>query len=141
MNLFALRFLKKPLDYSRFFSGLDRAIDLINEDIVEIFLYNDQKHIKINSQSIMYIETLNHKTKIVTPEKTYYSSQLIDYWAKTLTHTSFVRTHKSYILNMDYVYEYQRSEVKLSNGEIVPISYRNQSEFRRVFYNYLKRRK
>ena len=141
MDLFALRFLKKPLDYSRFYSGLDKAIELINEDVVEFYLKDENKLIRLKSNEIIYIETLNHKTKIVTINKTYYSSKLIDEWEKELTHTSFSRIHKSFILNMDYISEYQRDHVKLTNGGFVPISYRKQSDFRKVFYQYLKRRK
>ena len=140
-DLFALRFLQKPLDYSRFYSGLDKAIELINEDIVKFYLKDENKIIRLKSNKIIYIETLNHKTKIVTITKTYYSSKLIDEWEKDLTHTSFSRVHKIYILNMDYVSEYQRDQVKLTDGSFVPISYRKQAQFRKVFYQYLKRRK
>ncbi|MCH5321040.1 MAG: response regulator transcription factor [Eubacterium sp.] len=141
MNLFALRFLKKPLDYTRFYSGLDKAIELINEDVVEFYLKDSKKLLKIKSNEILYIETLSHKTKVVTVNGIYYSSDLIDFWEKKLSHTSFYRIHKSYILNLDYINEYQRIEVKLSNGDIIPVSYRNQTAFRKYFYDYLKRRK
>lgn len=141
MNLFALRFLKKPLDYTRFYSGLDKAIELINEDVVEFYLKDSRKLLRIKSNEIMYIETIGHKTKVVTVNGVYYSADLIDFWEKKLSHLSFYRIHKSYILNLDYVNEYQRIEVKLTNGEIVPISYRNQTTFRKYFYDYLKRRK
>lgn len=141
MNLFALRFLEKPLDYTRFYSGLDKAIELINEDIVEFYIKDSNKVKKIKANTVMYIETLNHKTKVVTDGKIYYSSNLIAYWDKQLTHSNFYRVHKSFILNLDYVCEYQRNEVKITSGEIVPIAYRNQSEFRKYFYNYLRRRR
>lgn len=141
MNLFALRFLKKPLDYTRFYSGLDKAIELINEDIVEFYIKDSNKIKKIKANQIIYIETLDHKTKVVTEKQIYYSANLISYWEAQLTHSNFYRVHKSYILNMDYIDEYQRNEVKLINGEIVPIAYRNQSEFRKYFYNQLKKRR
>lgn len=141
MDLFALRFIKKPLDYSRFYSGLDKAIELINEDDVEFYLKDTNKVLKIKSKDIMYVETLDHKTKVVTTNAIYYSSELIEYWNKKLTHISFYRVHKSYIINLDYVVEYKRNEVKLINGEIIGISYRNQPNFRKYFFSYLKRRK
>ena len=141
MDLFALRFIKKPLNYSRFYSGLDKAIELINEDDVEFYIKDTNKVLKIKSKDIMYIETLDHKTKVVTSKHVYYTSNLIEYWQKKLTHISFYRTHKSYIVNLDYVDEYKRNEIKLTNGEIVAISYRNQPAFRKYFFNYLKRRK
>lgn len=141
MNLFALRFLKKPLDYSRFYSGLDKAIELINNDIVEFYIKDTNKVKKIKSDEVIYIETMDHKVKVVTTEKIYYSNDLIDIWETKLNHLSFYRTHKSFILNLNYIDEYKRNEVKLTNGEIIPIAYRNQTIFRKYFHSYLKRRK
>lgn len=141
MNLFALRFLEKPFDYMRFYSGLDKAIELINQDVVEFYLKDSGKIKRVNANDIMYVETMNHKTKVVLQDKVYYSATLLDEWEKKLTHNSFYRVHKSYMLNLDYVSEYKRDQVTLANENIVPISYRNQSDFRKYFNGYLKRRK
>lgn len=141
MNLYALRFLEKPLDYTRFYGGLDRAIELINEDVVEVPLSKDDRIIILPASDIMYIETLNHKTEVVTVSEAHQSKNLMDSWDRTLNHKSFYRVHKSFILNLDYIKEYQRKEVIMKNGKLVPISYRNQAVFRKVFYEYLKRRK
>lgn len=141
MDLFALRFLKKPLDYSRFYSGLDKAIELINQDVISFYLKDSGKLLKINSSDIMYIEIIDHKTKVVTTNGTYFSGDTLDDWQKRLTHLSFYRVHKSYILNLDSVLEYSRSSVILNNGELVAISSRNQTAFRKYFHDYLKRRK
>lgn len=86
----------------------------------------------------MYIETLPHKTKIVTKKQVYYSKNQITYWDSMLNYSRFYRVHKSFILNMDYVDEYKRNEVRLTNGEIVPVAYRRQTEFRKDFYEYIK---
>lgn len=141
MDLFALRFIKKPLNYQRFYAGLDKAIELINDDEIEIYLKNENSVKKIKSKNLIYIETNDHKVKIVTIDGIFYSNELIDYWEKKLSHISFYRVHKSYIINLDYIEEYKRNEIKLSTGEIIGVSYRNQPNFRRYFYNYLKRRK
>lgn len=141
MDLFALRFIKKPLDYQRFYIGLDKAVELINDETIELFLKDANTVQKITAKDIIYLETDNRKVKIVTTMGVFYSSDLIDYWEKKLTHISFYRIHKSYILNLDYIEQYKRSEVKLTTGEIIGVSYRKQSAFRNYFYNYLKRRK
>lgn len=96
---------------------------------------------KITAKDIIYLETDNRRVKIVTTMGIFYSPDLIDYWEKKLTHISFYRIHKSYILNLDHIEQYKRNEVKLTSGEIIGISYRKQSAFRNYFYNYLKRRK
>lgn len=141
MDLFALRFIKKPLDYGRFCTGLDKAVELINDEIIELFLKDDDTIRKINIKDIIYIETMGRKVKIVTTMGIFYSYDLIDYWEKKLTYISFYRIHKSYILNLDYIDQYKRNEVKLTTGEIIGISYRKQSVFRKYFFDYLKRRK
>ncbi len=141
MDLFALRFMKKPLDYQRFYTGLDKAVELINDETIELFFKDSNIVQKIKSKDIIYIETDDHKVKIVTTMGVFYSSNLIDYWEKKLTHISFYRVHKSYILNLDYIDQYKRNEVKLTTGELIGISYRNQPTFRKYFFNYLKRRK
>lgn len=141
MNLYALRFLSKPIDAYRFYSGMDRAVELINEDVIEFFMDNDQSKVKINANDIIYVETVGHKTKIVCSDREYYTAKLLDDWEKILTHSSFYRIHKSYILNLDYIYEYQRDEVRLTNSDIIPVSYRKQTPFRKYFYEYLRRRK
>lgn len=141
MDLFALRFIKKPLDYQRFITGLDKAIELINDETIELFLKDENVLHKVKAKDIIYLETNDHKVKIVTTMGIFYSSDLIDIWEKKLTHISFYRIHKSYILNLDYIDQYKRNEVKLTTGEIIGISYRKQSMFRKYFFDYLKRRK
>lgn len=141
MDLFALRFIEKPIDYQRLYGGLDKAIQLINEEIIDVYIKADDCIAKINAKDIVYLETADHKTKIVTIKGEYYSPELIDYWENKLTHSSFYRVHKSYILNLDYIEQYKRNEVNMTTGEIIGISYRNQPAFRKYFYNYLKRRK
>ncbi len=141
MDLFALRFMKKPLDYQRFCTGLDKAVELINDKTVELFLKDTDTIRKINIKDIIYLETVGRKVKLVTTVGIFYSLDLIDYWEKQLTHISFYRIHKSYILNLDYIDQYKRNEVKLTTGEIIGISYRKQSVFRKYFFDYLKRRR
>lgn len=141
MDLFALRFIKKPVTESRIYKGLDKGIDLINEDEISFYLKDSNKIKNIKSKDIIYVETGNHKTMVFTNSGCYESAQLLDYWEKKLTNICFARPHKSFIVNMEYIDEYKRNEVKLKSGKIVPIAYKRQTEFRKIFWNYLKRRK
>lgn len=141
MNLFALRFIKKPIDKPRLYSGLDKAISLINEDIISFYLYESNSLKKIKSNEIMYIEIGDHKTIITTPNAIYHSQEKLDWWEQKLTNICYARPHKSFIVNMEYIDKYQRNEITLMNNTIIPIAYRKQTEFRKTFWNYLKRRK
>lgn len=141
MNLFALRFIKKPIDNARLYSGLDKAISLINEDEISFYLKDSGTIINVMAKEIMYIEIGDHKTIVVTENKSYYSKEKLDYWEQKLTNICFCRPHKSFIINMEYIDKYQRNEVTLKKGKIIPIAYRKQKEFRKTFWNYLRRRK
>jgi len=45
------------------------------------------------------------------------------------------------ITSLSHISKYKRNEVTLKNGKIIPIAYRNQKDFRKIFWDYLKRRK
>lgn len=141
MNLFALRFIKKPIDFSRLYSGLEKAVELINEDDISFYLKDSKILQNVKAKEIMYIEIGDHKTKVITANKTYNSSENLDFWENELTNICFSRPHKSFVLNMEYIDKYERNQVTLKNGTIIPVAYRKQKEFRKTFWDYLKRRK
>lgn len=141
MDLFALRFIKKPINKARLYQGLEKAVSLINEDKISIFLKDSKTMQNVKASDIMYMEIGDHKTIIATVNKTYFSSENLDYWERKLMNICFCRPHKSFILNMEYIDKYQKNEVTLTNGKIIPISYRKQKEFRKIFTEYLRRRK
>jgi two-component system LytT family response regulator len=50
----------------------------------------------------------------------------------------FYRVHKSFLVNLNYVKSYSRSEnnIHLDNGQELPVSFRNNDEFIRVLTNW-----
>ena len=74
MDLFALRFIKKPIDNMRLYGGIDKAVELINEDEISFFLKFSDTAVKIRANEIMYIEIGDHKTIIFTENNNYESS-------------------------------------------------------------------
>ena len=80
LNLNAARFFEKPIDSKRFYDGLDNALKRIDNTTIKFFLKEDNASVRINANDIIYveIEPIGHrKTKIVTEEKTYISSNKI----------------------------------------------------------------
>lgn len=141
MDLFALRFIKKPIDHIRLYNGLEKAVQLINEDEISFYLKSSKQIQKIKAKDVIYVENADHKTFVVTENKTYNTAENMDYWESKLTNICFGRPHNSFIVNMEYIQNYQRKEIVLSDGKIVPIAYNKQKDFRKIFCEYLKRRK
>lgn len=141
MDLFALRFIKKPIDHIRLYNGLEKAVQLINEDEISFYLKSSKQIQKIKAKDVIYVENADHKTFVVTENKTYNTAENMDYWENKLTNICFGRPHNSFIINMEYIQNYQRKEIALSDGKIIPIAYNKQKDFRKIFCEYLKRRK
>lgn len=53
---------------------------------------------------------------------------------------SFIRCHKGFLVNMDYVEEIQSNDIRLITGDMIPISQRKKQWFRKVFLEYLRQR-
>ena len=134
LNIF--RYLTKPLDLTRFSSGIDKALLLIDKNTISFFLKKDNEEIKIPINDIVYFETVRHATKVVTNSSVFLSKNNIDYWEQKLIASFFYRIHKSFIINMKYITNYRRDTLTLLDQYDVPISYRNQAEFKTFFFRF-----
>ncbi len=140
LNLNAARFFEKPIDSKRFYEGLDNAVKRIDNTTINIFLKDNNASIRINADEIIYIEIdpLRHrKTKIITENKEYVSPNKIEYWEENLINTVFIRTHKSYIINLNYVTKYEHNCLELDHKYIVPVSRNYQASFNKTFIRFM----
>lgn len=67
----------------------------------------------------------------------YIRSSFEDNVAILLKQTNFIQTHKSFVINMDYIQRYHQSEILMNNGLLIPISRRNVTEVRHQYMSYL----
>lgn len=140
LNLNAARFFEKPIDSKRFYDGLDNALKRIDNTTIKFFLKEDNASVRINANDIIYveIEPIGHrKTKVVTEEKTYISSNKIAFWEEHLISSLFVKTHKSYIINMEYITKYENNTLQLDGKYNIPISRNYQSSVHKAFIRYM----
>lgn len=56
LNLNAARFFEKPIDKDRFFSGIDNAIERIDNTTINFFIRDDKTQVRVTAESIIYIE-------------------------------------------------------------------------------------
>lgn len=140
LNLNAARFFEKPIDSKRFYDGLDNALKRIDNTAIKFFLKEYNASVRINANDIIYveIEPIGHrKTKVVTEEKTYISSNKIAFWEEHLISSLFVKTHKSYIINMEYITKYENNTLQLDGKYNIPISRNYQSSVHKAFIRYM----
>lgn len=145
----AFRFLSKPLNILRLYKALDDAMELIKNDIIVFCDTKTGVNVRICTKDIIYIEIEKRKTKIVTVNGTYYSTEKIAVWKNKLNGISFVCPHSSYIVNLDYSINHTRSLLVLAkkdlNGIIketyeITIAPKRQAEIKRMFFYVMERR-
>lgn len=140
LNLNAARFFEKPIDSQRFYDGLDNALKRIDNTTIKFFLKDNNSSVRLNASDIVYveIEPIGHrKTKVVTEDKIYISSSKITFWEENLISSLFVRTHKSFIINMEYITKYENNIIQLDNRYNIPISRNYQTAVHKAFIRYM----
>ena len=135
----AVRYLVKPYTDERFCRGLENAIYLVELETV-CFDFRDEDGIqRINKNDILYVEIVERKTKIVTRGQTYYSRNPMSYWRDHLHSVQFLKPHKSYYVNANYIFRYKRnSHVVMLNGDTISVARSRGAAFHTAYTAYKK---
>ena len=137
MDLNVFRYIQKPLDAHRLKTGLEKALKSIDNTVISFYMKNGNSIKKLTPNELIYIETVGRSTKVVSADGEYISDNKMDFWKEKLIASFFYRVHKSFIVNMNYITDYQRDTLVLFKKYKVPISYRKQAEFRKAFLSYI----
>lgn len=97
-------------------------------------------HEKVCADDILYVNIENRKTVLHTLNGTYITREPFDFWKDTLQNTYFYTVHKSFIVNLHHVTKYNYSELYLHDSIRIPIAPRRQKDFRKFWFEYLRRR-
>ncbi len=126
-------YLLKPFSFERFIQAVSKVrlpelepnaiqnqIDLPAHTDV-IFIKSGYEHIKINVADIKFIQSDADYTEVHTQEKKYLSHEPLRFWEETLDKGKFIRTHKSYILNISKIEKIIGNQVRLDEHTNIPI--------------------
>lgn len=141
MRFQVFRYLSKPIDKNRLFRNLKDAVYAYNIESKEFPISTNGGLFVRRSEEILCVETSQRKTIIHTTDGDYISTKNIEYWRQTLSLPCFYSTHRSFIVNMHYVYSIGKDTVILKNGnqEIkVFLSRRKYSQFKDAYLMYME---
>lgn len=140
MDLRAFRFFEKPYNADRLYSGLEKAMEYIDESYIDFYIYTNNEHKKILTDDVIYVERGNRQVTLVTTKGNYTTRETFDEWCEILQNSFFYKVHKSFIVNLHYVTSYKYSEIFIQNNIRIPIASRRQSDFHKFWFAYLRRR-
>jgi two-component system LytT family response regulator len=134
----ALDFLVKPIRMDRFEKTMERLRDYLDlrqkAALLDstlggdtIFIKEGHEHIKVPLRDILYLEALKDYTRIVTTGKKYCVLSALGNLLKEESFKSFVRVHRSYAVQKQYVSRITSSHVWVNDYELpVGRSYKDQ---------------
>ncbi|MGB5171740.1 LytR/AlgR family response regulator transcription factor [Eudoraea sp.] len=134
-------YLLKPFSFERFVKAIAKVPDpnskevspenpeKVSEKRKEIFIKSGYEHIRIKVQDILYIKSDADYTEIILPQKKHLSSESLRYWMENLDEKQFVRTHKSYVINVSKIQKIIGNQIYLIEGSTAPIGRAYKDQF------------
>ncbi|QTD39083.1 response regulator transcription factor [Polaribacter batillariae] len=122
-------YLVKPFSLERFMQAVQKVSrNKVSETIVinqqeqtakSIFIKSDKKILKINFDEIYYAEAYGNYVKIFTDKMILTPQTLSDFLQKLSS--NFIRIHKSYLINFNYLKMIDGNQIILQNEAKLPI--------------------
>ncbi|WP_316845862.1 LytTR family DNA-binding domain-containing protein [Pedobacter psychrodurus] len=130
-------YLLKPFRLDRFLKAVNRALEFYNlkkqtsnsieteqtnvRNSRQISIKADKKHILVKIDEIQYLESLGNYVKVWKDADFLLTPRTMGSFEDQLPGDSFIRIHKSFILNKKYVDYLEGNTIVLKNGQQVPI--------------------
>ena len=124
----AFRFIVKPPKVDEIFKVLDDVVINSRKD-KKVPLYKNGLKYLIPQKEILYIEANGSTSIIQTANSEFRSETSLSAWLSELDKDVFFRTHKSFIVNICKITCIDGCIIRVSNGNKVLLSKRNQKSF------------
>ncbi|WP_288028308.1 response regulator transcription factor [Holdemanella sp.] len=132
----AYRYLIKSKIPEKLSAYLLSAITYFNSQHQSITICICGENIDLELSNITYFES-NHRVIIAhlydRPQKTYQFYSTMTSLQEKLSSADFLRVHKSYLVNMNYILQLQCHQLTLTNGETLSVSEKNYSSIRNAY--------
>ena len=135
----AYYYLLKPVLKEKLFSVLDKVVSEITSKQESCIIYTHMGIVNIPFAKIECIEVYNkhlvfHLSDGSTKET---RGALTDYENVFLERKEFLKIHRSYILNMDYIHSIEAGEITTYSGKIFPVSRLLAKDIKEHYMNYM----
>lgn len=134
-------YLLKPISFDRFFKAINKYFQLTNavspsatavaspqaETASKSYFYVkiNKKHHKVLLNEISYIESIKDYVKIHLPDSELVAKEKISEIEAQLPAKQFLRIHRSFIVNLDYITAFTAQDVEIGELELpIGISYK-----------------
>lgn len=137
-------YLLKPFRFDRFLKAANRALaaytlkqqanppslpqpasqavpSIPPAEPAQIYIKADKKFIQLKLDQIYYLESLGNYVKVWEEQRFLLTARTLSSFEEQLPADTFVRIHKSFILNKHYVDYIEGNNIRLKNGKELPL--------------------
>jgi len=118
-----LDYLLKPISLARFNKALAKIGVLSPKQQADPIVQFKVNHELIDfiCQDIMYLQSWGNYIKLFTQQEEFICSSTTSEAERKLLQTQFIRIHKSYIVNIDYIIQVDMEYVNMKNQILLPV--------------------
>jgi DNA-binding LytR/AlgR family response regulator len=118
-------YLLKPIPFERFYKSALKAQERFSFNVNKVeshfFVKSSGQQHRINFNDIFYVESIKDYVNIRTHQQEYIVLDTLKSMERQLPESSFVRIHKSFIINLDHINSLGSKKVILISNWEVPI--------------------
>lgn len=139
MRFHVFRYLSKPLDEQRIFRNLKDALELYNSSVTKIPIETKDGVFVVTANDIIFVEAHSHKVTVHTRQRDYASIHSIKYWLEKLNIPCFFCSHRSFIVNLEHISDFDHSLIHLYNNRYEAyLTRRKYTQFKNAYLLYLE---
>ncbi|MBE5867146.1 MAG: response regulator transcription factor [Lachnospiraceae bacterium] len=139
MRFQVFRYLSKPIDKQRLFRNLKDALQLYHTLVNKIPIETKDGVYSVLSSDIIFVEATERKVIIHTPDSDFESVHNIQYWVNQLSDHCFFQSHRSFIVNMKYVDNFDHTLIHLYNQKFSAyLTRRKYTQFKNAYLLYIE---
>lgn len=133
-----LDFLVKPIDEAKLYKIIDKALDYLHNSEILFSFKVGRSIYRIELKKIRYIYSIRRTITIecINQEKYEYYGKMDDVY-KIVKDKGFIRVHKSYIVNQNYIRVFSANTIILDNNDTIPISRSWRGDISKICQQYI----
>ena len=132
----ATNYLMKPVSEDKLFHALDDILDTKEQELgASIVVKSNIGVHKIQLSSLMYIEAQGRKViyYLKNGEELTCTDRFSDVCEQLLQQQAFIQTHRSILVNMNFIRMIGTVDMQLQNGTVLPLAQRRVSEIKKHY--------
>jgi DNA-binding LytR/AlgR family response regulator len=133
------QYILKPIIIEEFYNILDRVLSLVTTGLSTLSFNFNRVYYRINLRDVLYVESYRRVLRVVCRDREYEYYGKLDDAERCISsgNLTFIRIHKSILVNAEYIREYTPEYVVMENRQRLSISYRRRHEIEQRYIHGL----